>query len=783
MTTAICVANLGFIVWGSPEWVPAAVVLTVIAFGCLYVGYRSLGTPRMGLTMAWLLKGLAVVLLAALLVDPLWSGTRVRPGMNDVAILVDDSRSLQIHDGPDGISRRAQLEQVLADELAAWRVRLEQDFAVRWYGFGERLAGRESWGQFRSDQSASRLGSALARLVGRDANPPLAAVILLTDGASTDEVDASVLEQLPPVYAVKVGGASSRLDIRISNVAVTRTTFEDAPVTIKVDLQAEGVDSTTATVRLLDEQEKLVAEQTAKQTSRGDVAPVEFQVVPDRTGMHFYRVQVVLPEELARQETIPENNSRWIVVHNGQPAHRVLYVAGRPNWEFKFLNRAISDDLQLELIGLIRIARREAKFDFRSRAGETSNQLYRGFGKQSIEEAEQYDEPVLIRLNTQRPDELQAGFPSERSELFAYDAVILDDVEAACFTRDQQALLEEFVSRRGGGLLMLGGQESLDQGGYARTPIADALPTYFIGQTPARSAGQYHLQLTREGWLQPWIRLRETEPLEESRLSAMPSFQMVHQLRELKPAATALASAVDAGGREVPAVIAQRYGQGRSAVLTIGDLWRWRLSPTAVRADHDKAWRQMLRWLVSDVPPRMSVEAEPVDESGTSATKVRVRLFDEEFQPLENGRVRLLLTQPDGESRTMFAEASLAEPGEYHATVFDREAGLYRVHATAVTALGEPAGEADGGWTSDPRSQEFANVTTGEALLKEIADRTGGREISTDELDDLARRLPFERAPLTEAWTTPLWHQSWVLLLIVGCLVGEWALRRRGGLV
>ena len=37
-------------------------------------------------------------------------------------------------------------------------------------------------------------------------------------------------------------------------------------------------------------------------------------------------------------------------------------------------------------------------------------------------------------------------------------------------------MIGEFVERRGGGLLMLGGARSFSEGGYAGTPVADALP-------------------------------------------------------------------------------------------------------------------------------------------------------------------------------------------------------------------------------------------------------------------------------------------------------------------
>ena len=76
---------------------------------------------------------------------------------------------------------------------------------------------------------------------------------------------------------------------------------------------------------------------------------------------------------------------------------------------------------------------------------------------------------MLIRLNTKDELELRGGFPHTAAELFKYDAVIVGDLEAGFFTHDQMALLQRFVSERGGGFLMLGGAESFREGNYAGT--------------------------------------------------------------------------------------------------------------------------------------------------------------------------------------------------------------------------------------------------------------------------------------------------------------------------
>src|SRR5206468_10553964 len=72
-------------------------------------------------------------------------------------------------------------------------------------------------------------------------------------------------------------------------------------------------------------------------------------------------------------------------------------------------------------------------------------------------------------------------FPTTRAELFRYRAVVLGSIEASFFTRDQLAMLADFVNVRGGGLLFLGGRRAFGEGGYAGTPLADVMPVVISG--------------------------------------------------------------------------------------------------------------------------------------------------------------------------------------------------------------------------------------------------------------------------------------------------------------
>ena len=69
-----------------------------------------------------------------------------------------------------------------------------------------------------------------------------------------------------------------------------------------------------------------------------------------------------------------------------------------------------------------------------------------------------------------------AGVPRDMPGLQKYDGVILSNVSSLKLTRDQMVSIRDYVRDYGGGLLMVGGEESFGLGGYYRTPIEEALP-------------------------------------------------------------------------------------------------------------------------------------------------------------------------------------------------------------------------------------------------------------------------------------------------------------------
>ncbi len=782
---------LASLFFGGSRWLLPVVVGWCALLVALGWSYRT--APRSIRAACFLLKALGLIALGLCLLEPMWTGQRARPGANIYAIIADNSQGLGIRDPGSDRSRGEVLKEWLDPGKAPWQARLEGDFEVRRYLFDARLQNARSFGELDFEGKSSAIGGALRTVAERFKGRPLAGILLFTDGNATDiHGTVPVIPGLPPVFPVVVGSQKPTRDLALQQVTASQTVFEDAPVTVQGEIQATGFTGAPIAARLYDQAGKLVVEQKLTGRASSEVTPFRAQLKPERPGVSFYRMQVAgvsPPGTPPPVEATEANNSRVLAVDRGHGPYRILYVAGRPNWEFKFLNRAVAEDPQLQMVGLIRVAKREPKFDFRGRGGETSNPLFRGFGDQGRETTERYDQPVLTRINTRDEQELQGGFPKTAEELYAYHAIILDDVEADFFRPEQMALLPKFVSERGGSVLMLGGMESFQQGGYQRTPAGDMLPVYLDRTDDVKPVGGWKFQLSREGWLQPWARLRDNEGEEHGRLEAMPAFGVLNRVRQIKPGASVVATVTDDSGQVQPALVVQRFGRGHTAALTVGDIWRWGMQNAAAHADMDKSWRQLMRWLVADVPNRVELTTEPQPDDPNGAMKLQVRVRDQGFQPLDNATVsleiRTVMTTnllAGTNSLHLIAEAAGNEPGVYEAVFVPRVAAGYHVLASVTNSVGAEVGRAEAGWSTDLAAEEFRSLVPNVRLLEDLARQTGGEIVSATGLEAFVKALPTRAAPVMEPWSRPLWNTPILFAFALVMFLAEWGLRRWKGL-
>ncbi len=792
--------RLSSIAFANESWGWVVALFGVGALAVLLLSYRRSPLRGGAKAAAMALKGLGLALLALALMEPVHRDEVPKRHSNDVAILADNSAGLAVPLGegmePPATALRSALVGPAPDQPPPWIAAIAGTFRVQPFLFDRGLRQVPDFSGLDFARSSSTLGAALENLAMRFRGRPLAAIVLLSDGNATDsaalEAFVASQEALPkkdrvPVFPVVMGEADPAVrDLAIVRVDASTTQFEDAQVTLNVEAAAMGEFPDPVEIYVLNEKNEEIGKRDfvfPPGTGRRSIT-VRLRLGGVPSGISFLAVGIrqVAASPLAQ---LTERNDRLRVpVDRGSGPYRVLYIAGRPNWEYKFLRRAIAGDAELDLVGLLRIAKREPKFEWRGHSGESSNPLFRGFNRDIPEETQRYDEPVLVRLNTATAEELRDGFPKAAEELFAsYRAIVIDDLEAEFFTQQQQELIDRFVSVRGGTVVMLGGQESFQQGGWNNTSVGRLLPVYLDHTEAGGPALEAAYNLTREGWLEDWMRLRTGQEEEEIRLAYMPPFFAVNRLPAIKPGASILSTVTDSEGRVLPAVVTQRYGAGRSAAVAVADFWRWGMKDAEQQAELGKMWRQFLRWAVTDVPARVEVEKEEASDGAIPVTRVSVRVRDLQFDPQDDATVLLEVKDLDGSVRQLAAEPSLDEPGLFTAEHLSEESEGYRIEAKVVDGEGREVGTGAVARALNPEAAEFARLGPDQAMLSRLAAATGGRLLTAGELGRLPGWIEALDLPVVEVRLSPLWHTPWLFLLALACFLGEWGLRRRKGAI
>lgn len=776
-------------VWAARNWIVPACLLGGSVFLLVLWAYRSIEAPLWLRACCATFKSLAIVLLAMMLVEPMRSDSKPVPGANLFAVVADRSQSLQVAD-QDEANTRAELLKEQLERSQPWQVRLGQEFDVRRYEFDQQLVPVGEFEEYAAEGSGSAIVNSLTSVAERYAERPIAGILLFTDGNATDFPEADIdWSSYPPIFPVMLGSEDTASDIGVQRVTASQTNFEAAPVTVTAEIEGKGFAGQSVVAELLDEKGELLQTQTVTDIRDDQTFSVRFQVKPEQRGVLFYQVRAyaqsqkgLFSDATKSTESTLLNNSRMVMVNRGQGPYNVLYVSGRPNWEFKFLNRSLADDIEVELHGLIRIAKKEPKFQFREK-DSNANRIFTNTDDEDKEQVEQYDEAVLLRVGNLEEGELSGGFPKSADELFEYHAIILDDLEADFFTQQQKSLVQQFVSLRGGGLLMLGGMESFAEGDYHRSPIGELLPIYLSSVKSPPQQQEFGLSLTREGLLEPWVRVRTTQEEELQRLVEMPKLRTLNSVGSLKPGASELLSVKTSQGEQRPALVTQRFGKGRTGALLVGDLWRWKLHQASPdNEDLEKAWRQTIRWLVGDVPQRVRVEAIRQQDDPNHPLEIAVEVNDENFKPLDNASVSIEVSTPTGETLTLTAEPKDAVSGQYAANYVPRTPGAYRAKVTARNPDGSEIKQTETGWVSEPAGDEFFTLKPNRDFLETMARESGGEMVSLSGLESFVRTLSNRDIPVVEPKIHSVWHTWAVFLLAVGLLVFEWGLRRWKGL-
>jgi len=737
--------------------------IALLVLGLAWQNGRGLAPRRRRVLFA--LRGVCVVVLFALFLEPglrLENVTRVR---NALVMLVDASRSMALPgegEGTrlDGVRRMLERHE---PTLEAWRTLHNIEF----YAVSDHARPVGGPAELSATGDATRLSVALADIAARHRPEELAGVVLFSDGADNGALGTLVAgEGLPaatreavarlaiPVDTVFTGPRSPVKDVAITDVQYDAFAFVHNAVSIEADVRVQGYDEVSLPVTLRRDDTLLGTRvlQVEKGPDGTAQSHFSFDFVPDKTGKAIFTLEV----GTAPGEQITTNNRRQFVVRIIRDKIRVLQVVGRPSWDQRFLRQLLKKNPNVDLISFF-ILRTNSNLTMASQS-----------------------ELSLI------------PFPTEelfKEQLGSFDLIIFQNFTYRGYNMEAYLpLIRDFV-RNGGGFVMVGGDLSYTSGGYAGTAIEEFLPMNLRAGRGELVSEAFSPVLTDAGRRHPVTSLSVVPEDNTALWAGLPPLNGYNRTGPLRPGAVVLQETPPP--ERAPVVVTHEFGEGRVLAVTTDSTWHWDLHAAELgdNRHYYKFWGNAIRWLIQDPalkPVRIQADRDRYPLGAEASLTVRVSGRDS--LPAADAEVavdieRLTL---DAEGRTQaenvnHQSGTTNERGELVVRWTPPGDGGYRARARAQIGTSESADEDPFIVAADP--VELRETRARPETLKALSEASGGRARTlADGLDDLVRREP-QVSRVNRRKDVPLWSNAFWLLLAILFPSAEWYLRRRWGLL
>ena len=731
-----------------------------------------------------------------------------------LTVLTDDSESMSMADKRDGATRIDRVKSVLLgdgsvaanknskepqppDKDALLSV-LARSFKLQLEAFSntsrtlaqgdvsESAKARAFVDEVKAQGESTDIAKALTESFGRLKGPDAGGLVLISDGGDTARGDVERAASLykragTPIYVIGVGDPDVQ-DLAVTQVRCRRIVSKDTLVRVEVDVSRTGIPDGKFNVSI--KRNGRVVGTPVVLDMKDATGTAVFEFLPDGQGFLEYEATV----DPFPGEPIVSNNTMGFGLVAYSRKLRVLYMEGSifvhgtyhstsPGmyynhpmqywWETQFLENALNEDLDVEVDVLAK--------DEPPRDVSTRNEL---------------------RMKT-----VKEAFPKTKKELYNYDVIISSDIPYNYFSEEQIQWTVDFVGKHGGGFVMVGGWTAFAGGGYAKTPIDKILPVEMLDETHVDNV-DFNWRITDEAWSHPIMQIEKDDQKNKEAWAKLPAFHGFSKTTRPKPAAVTLAVVADDGYDTAygPSILlaAQPFGNGRSMAFTSdctgswGTEWEdsWGASAedeaAANRNKYYKTfWKNTVRWLAHyrmNAPNQLvTLESDRLVYGRGEQPNLRVKVMNEDYELTDQAKVQLSITGPDGRTQQVNVFPRYEEHGIYERKLEMGGVGRYEIEAVATLGK-EEIGRDKAIIQVRPASAELRQLSQNVALLKRIAEQTGGKYLTLEKASELPSYLREATHVIEKHRDNDLWDRPWIFCLIIGLLCGEWFLRKRSGL-
>ncbi len=726
-------ADSNFVLASSwPLWLMAVlgILCAALVLAGLYLKRNSLRIHQLATLGLLQLLMLATVLFV--LWQPALVNERLLKGENAVAIMLDTSASMAQTDGDS--TRMAQARVLLAaDNLRP----LAEAYKVQPYAFSDHAQVLPSFDEANlpAPGTSTVLGQSILQTLRGAGTTSLGAVILISDGAdNSNAISQKELGEIAgygvPIHTIGIGREVIPEDLELESVQLPNKALAGTTLTARVTIRHD--QGGTARIKVYNGDTFLTAK--------------EVQLDPaQKSTMAFINIEVPAPGQLdlhfkldpLNGEHNVVNNTRSHVVDVPEGKYRILYVEGEPRWEYKFMQRALIDDPSIQLTTLLKV---------------TPNKFYR----QGID----------------NPKELEKGFPTAKPDLYKYDALIIGSMNVAEFTPEQQQLVRDFVSERGGTLMMIAGLHGLGLGGWGESVVDEVLPARLSQKDGGFVRQQVSVVLTPAGRTSPMLKFSDSDSENVKLWSDIPAVADYQGMGALRPAATTLLE-VTVDGHNQPLLVSQPYGRGQSFILATGGTWRWQMNLPLEDTRHETFWRQLARTLVANAPRPFELSSNVENQR----IRIRAELRDPDAPENRGVAVTAVASSSNGELINLEMVPVAGKAGVFEAAFSPKAEGLYSIEA--ISRKGEKLVSSVRTATRYETNEEMFNIRQNRALLERLSQTTGGQYWLPSQWRKMTEAISYSKAGITEQQISYLWDAPFFFLLLVLLKSTEWLLRRR----
>lgn len=710
--------------FGLSPWLLALCLLGAAAL--TYWTYRR-SVPRVSTGRRALLMSLrfgVLFLILLLLFEPIWRQLQRDEQPPVLAVLVDDSQSLSLDTETENAPDLPSITRATVAALP--RARLSGEAQL--FAFSNEVQRLASPDSLRFEGSRTNITQALDYARDELADDNLRGVLLISDGQyNTGRNPIYQAERFPvPIYTVAVGDTTRRRDVQVRRVTTNEIAYVDAELPIQVGIRTEDFADEQVVVSLV-QKEEVLANQTVRLPAGTAEVPVDLSYTPRTEGYQQLTVAVTqLPGEVTYR-----NNSESFTVRVLENKRRVLLVGAAPSPDVATVRQLLQADPQVEVVSYVQKQR---------------GTFYEGTPPTAFDT---FDLIVLV------------GYPGRFAD-----------------PRFTQQLAEATTETPL--LFMLTRQTDLNA---LRTQFEGVLPVLPGRSRPSFAEASF--VTTPRGRQHPIL---ETDD-DQSRLRQLPPLYYNESRWEATPDARVLAT-IDVRGIALddPMLVVRERTGSRTAALLGAGTWRWQNLPEDLETLSPfwpRLFSNLMQWLTTPEDNR-PVRVAPVADifGGGETVEFTGQVYDESLQPINDASLSLTVTAPDGTEFPYTMEA--VGNGRYVLDVGSLPEGTYRFGAAAERD-GNALGTDQGTFAVGALTLEFKETRADVAMLRQIAQRSGGAFLTADNLDDLPDLLQrsgtFAPVQYEDVRETPLWHIYWFLAAIIVLLSLEWFFRKRSGMV